>query len=515
MFKLISTIIVLIIFLIPYQVDSSTEFSEGFKDESIFSVLNMDGDIDDIYVINSFYGLNKDYGEYEKIQNLSGMELIDYSDGIIKLPNYNEQFYYEGLLSNNKLPWDFNIEYLLDGDDISPLDLAGATGNMTINIYIQKGDPDLEYFFNNFALQTTITLPKKNAKNIKAEGATMVDVGGNKEISFTTMPGREEKLSVNADINDFNMEPISINGIRMILNMDDNIDIEEFTNSLSELESAILKIDQGALELLEGINDLKQGFSNYNNAMFQFKEGMSEIKSAGNDLKYGFNSINDGLNEIQAQNKSIKNGIESMEDNIFKELNKEINAMNLELPTLDKNNYKEVLSQDPSLEPILLQTKANLEFITGLNYYIDSVDQISESMNEFSLGFSEYIDNIANLSDVSNQLYISSQEINKGLNSLKQGMYEYRTGTESLSKEVRGLDRMVENEINNILSDFQGGTEDLISFTSNENKNISSVQFFFRTSPIEKEEVIDKTLVEENNYSFWQRLLMLFGWSFD
>ncbi len=67
------------------------------------------------------------------------------------------------------------------------------------------------------------------------------------------------------------------------------------------------------------------------------------------------------------------------------------------------------------------------------------------------------------------------------------------------------------NQIDEMINSISGGDKEVRSFVSEQNTNIDSVQFVIKTDPIEKPEVEQEAVVEEEKPSFWQKLLRLFG----
>lgn len=59
--------------------------------------------------------------------NLSDTTPINYSDGAVTLEAEPGRRYYEGTLSSVELPWNIEISYYLDGQEIAPAELGGKS----------------------------------------------------------------------------------------------------------------------------------------------------------------------------------------------------------------------------------------------------------------------------------------------------------------------------------------------------------------------------------------------------
>ena len=73
------------------------------------------------------------------------------------------------------------------------------------------------------------------------------------------------------------------------------------------------------------------------------------------------------------------------------------------------------------------------------------------------------------------------------------------------------MDVQVKDKIDEIMKSISGDDFETVSFVSDKNKNVSSVQFVIKTSTIEKPQVEESNNVQEEHLSFWQKLLKLFG----
>ena len=64
------------------------------------------------------------------------------------------------------------------------------------------------------------------------------------------MPKSEKEISIKADVKDFEMDPIEINGVLMSLDID--VDIDDMTDKVTELKDGVEKLDKG-------VNDFSAG----------------------------------------------------------------------------------------------------------------------------------------------------------------------------------------------------------------------------------------------------------------
>mgnify|MGYP000461811150 CR=1 FL=1 len=73
------------------------------------------------------------------------------------------------------LPWLVKLTYTLDGAEIAPEELGGKSGALTIRLQVSRNPDCTGDFFDQYALQVTMTLDTDRAQNIVLMG-TMANV---------------------------------------------------------------------------------------------------------------------------------------------------------------------------------------------------------------------------------------------------------------------------------------------------------------------------------------------------
>ena len=76
------------------------------------------------------------------------------------------------------------------------LSIGGRTGKLQLILAVRQ-NPDCDpAFFEHYGLQAIITLDTKLCKNIVADGATQANVGADRQLSYTILPGKGKELTV-------------------------------------------------------------------------------------------------------------------------------------------------------------------------------------------------------------------------------------------------------------------------------------------------------------------------------
>ena len=81
-------------------------------------------------------------------------------------------------------------------------------------------------------------------------------MGSDKQLTYTILPGKGIDTVIKADVTDFEMDSVAINGVK--LNMNIEIDDAELTDKVNEIISAIGELDDGASELRDGTGELRK-----------------------------------------------------------------------------------------------------------------------------------------------------------------------------------------------------------------------------------------------------------------
>ncbi|GAB1475431.1 hypothetical protein MASR2M70_02630 [Bacillota bacterium] len=297
------------------------------KEEVVYINLNHDGSVDGIYVVNSFElsedGKIIDYGDYTAFRKLTSGENMVMEDEVITIDAKAGKLYYEGKLGDNSIPWVFDIRYFIDGKEYQGREMAGKSGALEIKMKSGENKASGSSFFKSFTLQATFSMDSSICKNIRAEGATIANAGNNKQIVFTILPGKEADFCINADVKDFEMVGIGINGIPMNMDFDFEND-SEMTKQLNDLRDGIVKLDDGARELrdgtkelADGTKDLLDGVKELNDGVIDLADGTKELADGTKEFVDGAVELDEGVEDLLKGTKDLKSGTKELDDGVF------------------------------------------------------------------------------------------------------------------------------------------------------------------------------------------------------
>ena len=626
------------------------------KEEVVYINLEKDGSVNEINVVNILTpdagdGI-LDYGVYQGVRNMTTTDQVTYSGDTVSIDTSAERLCYEGKLDSKVMPWSIQIRYYLDGIEYSAEEIAGKSGGLKIKFVITKNKDCKGDFYENYALQAAFTLNTEKCKNISAKGATVANVGKNKQLSYTILPGKGIDATITADVTDFEMDAVSINGVKLSLNVE--IDDAELMDQVRELLDAQKKLNDGATklkdntgtltdggrELSDGANTLYAGAGTLDNGITTLQNGISEMQKGINTLNGNSKSLTDGSAEVLGALKTIQsslsavsvftdelanlvsassaikqgindlyNGVAQLQSSLGYAQYKAVMSRNgLDIDSLKAANeqtvtalsgqitqLQETLSQIQGVQgyeeqvavlqgqiaqlqnvitllsgnnAAILGTEtylntvssaaselyAGLEtlntqyaaFDNGINQLAGSLTGLLPKLSELSGGintlvskyseldsgigaytegvaaiaasYTQIVDGVSSLAAGSSELLNGASSLKNGTQELYDGLSEFcdgvrklQDGTNELYSSTDGIDEEIQDKIDEILSSIGGEDTPTVSFVSDKNTNIKSVQFVLKTPAIEKEEIENTITESEESLNFWQKLLKLFG----
>ena len=533
------------------------------KEEIVYANLSAEGEVTGVYVVSQFDGVAgqtiTDYGDYTALRNMTTTDPLNYENGVLTLtPAEDGKIYCEGTLAEAQLPWLFELTYTLDGAEVSPEELAGKSGALVLTLSAKENPACEGDFFNQYALQINLTLDTHKAQNIVAPGATVANVGSNKQLTFLVLPGQETALTVSADVTDFALDPISINGVRMRLSLDSGA----LTDSIGALTDGSTQLNDGAQALKDGIDQVKAGLDALNAQSSALTGGSAQVRSALTQLQgalAGVSASTDQLDTLLNGSAQIRDGLHQLnegaaqlESQLSYEAYKQILAQNgLDLDELAAGNDQaiQMLNNLASFLPgclrgqidqIILLLEGNRANLGAIQTYLDAVNQGAQALSDgaatldenyavFDAGIrqlattlTDMVGNLSLLTDAINTLAGQYPELDNGISAytgavgqlqagaaqLAEGAAQLAAGTQELYTQTNGLGE--NDQLNSLLSMLtdKGQAE---SFVSAENTEVEAVQFALQTEGITPEAAPVEEEPAAAPLNFWQKLLKLFG----
>ncbi|MGN0513784.1 MAG: hypothetical protein ACI4GD_05850 [Lachnospiraceae bacterium] len=642
-YKRIIAAFLALLLMLQITVPALAQESNTPKEEVVYISLNQDGSVREIYVVNIFAldenGRIIDYGEYETLRNMTTTDEIGYSDSKVTIDTTVGKLYYEGKLAANAIPWNISIHYFMDGVEYTAGEIAGKSGMLKITMSIRQNLECNSSFFEGYALQASFVLDTKKCRDIVADGATIANVGSDKQLTYTILPNKETDIEITANVNDFEMDGISINGIQ--LNMDIEIDDAKLQSKIDEIKDAVNELDDGTTDLSEGTDTLYSATGTLEDKVGELHAGVGSL-SAGADKLYS------GLARLTEKSRELNNAAlyaySALCTAAQTQLNAELTANGMDTVTLTPDTYSAVLMDilskmdanlvyEQAYNAALLEVTAQVEAQADQLYYmyiqsqadtiymqtamqlvyrqlieagytdeqayaylqtqegqalvaqtvagmtdeqkvqilqsaleslsdeqkkeirdayikqimaseeitnkiaavvaqvnvaaakvaelkgqLDSYGAFYNGLLAYTAGVSEAASGANALQGGLDTLYSNTEilkdsvgELNTAAGKLNDGAKKISDGTGEFAGEVSGMNDEVSDEIDSMISSMSGEDAEIVSFVSEQNTNIKSVQFVIKTDAIQIEEADTVETEQEETLNFWQKLMHLFG----
>jgi len=505
------------------QDDAEEETASGeysAKDEAIYGNLNASGALEDMYVVNTFHvtdpGEIVDYGNYDNVRNLTNLNPIEQGDdNNVRFEAEEGEFYYQGELDNRPLPWNIDITYLLDGEEVEPEELAGKSGDLEIQITTSANESVDPVFFENYMMQISLTLDSSIFEDIQAPEGTEATSGTDRQITFTVMPGQEEEFILSTNVTDFEMDPISISATPASMSIEEpNLggmegDMQSLSDAISEINSGVDELNNGISELHSGAGDLSSGSSEYLNGINKLDQSSSELVNGSAQMRDVLQRVNDAVQgspdsfnvgDLEALPEGIRGLADSLQESadglsaLKENYSTAYNALDESMAAIPDNQISEEQIQtlregaeNKAVVDQLAETYQAAEAAKGTYQNIqeafgavtETLDQVSAPIEEIAANLNTMADQVENgmenvgqldalaeLQDGIAQMASQYQTFHSGLVNYTNGLSELASSYQDLDAGIQGLSDGT-SSLESGSNELQNGTEQLQDETSN------------------------------------------------
>lgn len=432
------------------------------KEEVIYARLDASGSANRVDVVNIFpnnqTGTITDFGDYSSATNMKGTEEVTLVKDQVTIQKGEKALYYEGELKSQELPWSVNVEYRLDSKVYSPKEIAGKSGALSMAIHIAKGSEKYTSFYEDYALQMSLRLDTEKASHIVSEDATIANVGKYKQLSYIVLPGEGTDVTIKADVNDFEMEGISINAVPLSMSLE-AFELGDFSN-VEKLPDATGKLSDATGTLLNGANSVRDGVSGLHDAT-------GALINGANTLAQGSAQFKESLGTYQANMHALRDSSKGLKDALSQMTPETLSAMGLHE------------MQIQSLYPLL----------SASGTVCDNIALLSQGTDGLCDGYESLDAGIRSLPENAKKLNEGTGALLNGTNQLADGTGQLRSGADSLNREVTSFvrDNDISGKIEKLqsLKDALSGDIETVSFVSDKNVEVESVLFVLQTDAVE------------------------------
>ena len=230
-------------------------------------------------------------------------ELIWQADG--------ENVAYKGE-TDKSIPVKVKVTYTLDGKQVAPEDLAGASGHVVVR-YDYENTAVVDGTATPFTMISALLLDDERFSNVKATNGKVITDEGRTIVVGYALPGMQESLELSkddrelpayfefeADVNDFELNASLTMASTDLFNdfKREDFDTAELSDSAGELSSALGKIIDATSEFKNGLGKLDEGAKTLADALASLKNKIPVLANAISMLASGSTDLKDGLDQV-------------------------------------------------------------------------------------------------------------------------------------------------------------------------------------------------------------------------
>ena len=545
-----------------YAADSN---AAAEKDEVVYVKADANAAVQGIYVVNIFDSDTnaqvKDPANYKSVINLSTTQALEQKNGEVEVSTTaNEPFYYQGILdANTQLPWTIKLTYYLDGKEIAPENLAGASGQLKVVLDVSPVETgDVSDFSTSYLLQAQGTFAEDAFTITDGGGATIAHSGSDQVATCLVLPGEEATFEISGTAHDFNYEGWQIACMPLSLSIDiASQDTSELTSKTKELEDGTSKLSSGASEISsasaqieDGAQSLAAGTNELANGVESAASGLGQLSASSSSLTGGWNKVSAGIkaaisaiNQLKAGSDSFQQGIEAKAGEYASAAAQLASAQaayaqaaqnaQAAIASGDSATIAQAVAQMNACAQTLAQVSAASgaygalsgvldsysDLGNGITTLANSTEALGSGVDSFGEGLSTYTSGVNTASKGTVQLQAGTTQLQEGANTLSNatsqlssGTKTLATSTKTLADSVRGLDQKILDELQNTIDEKLGKDFQAHSYVVPSNTNVNAVQFVYVVEGIsEPEDSADDTSSNsEENQTFLDRLVALF-----
>lgn len=305
------------------------------KTETVYVIADANGSPEKVIVSNWIKNPSKaqkitDKTNLKNVENVKGDETYTINEDKTYEWNANgSDIYYQGE-GVTELPVGVTVSYTLDGKRVSPADLAGKSGRVTMRFdYTNrkyetvKIDGKDEKIYVPFIMLTGMLLDNDKFTNVEVENGKVINDGTRTYVAGFAMPGLQESLGldtkdyslpsyveISADTTDFELATTLTVATNEVFS---DIDTSKAEDEVKELEESVDKLCTAADELVSGTSELYEGVGTLLSKSGDLVDGVDSLYSGAQQLKSGTSALDSGAAELNDGVTELDSGIASLD----------------------------------------------------------------------------------------------------------------------------------------------------------------------------------------------------------
>lgn len=348
------------------------------KDETVYVLTGADGSVKKIIVsdwLKNELGSASvaDKSDLSDIENVKGDESYTINgDNMTVWDAQGNDIYYQGNIQK-ELPVGLSVRYYLDGKSVSPEELKGKSGKVTIRFDYENRQYETvqingvnQRIYVPFAMLTGMILDNDTFQNVQITNGKLVNDGDRTVVVGLAFPGLQENLNlswddlsipdsveITADVTNFSLgmtvtlacnDLFSQLGDVDLTSLDSTSALDQLTGAMDQLLSGSSALYEGLSTLLDKSGELVSGVEELAQGAAAIKSGADSVDDGAAQLKAGLANLSSGLNTLSANSEALNSGAKQVFNSLLETAATQIRAKGLNVPDLTIENYAEELN---------------------------------------------------------------------------------------------------------------------------------------------------------------------------
>lgn len=349
------------------------------KDETVYVLAGADGSVQKIIVsdwLKNELGSASltDKSGLSNIENVKGDESYSINgDNMTVWDAQGNDIYYQGDIQK-ELPVGLTVRYTLNGKAVSPEQLKGQSGKVTIRFDYENSQYETvqingqnQRIYVPFAMLTGMILDNDTFRNVTVTNGKLVNDGDRTVVVGLAFPGLQENLNlsrdqlsipssveITADVTDFSLGMTVTLACNDLFSQLGDVDLGSLdaAGSLNKLTDAMDQLLNGSSALYDGLTtlldksgELAAGVEELAQGAAAIKAGADSLDEGAAELKAGLADLSEGLNKLSANSAALNGGAEQVFNSLLETATAQIRAKGLTVPDLTIENYAEELNK--------------------------------------------------------------------------------------------------------------------------------------------------------------------------
>lgn len=349
------------------------------KDETVYVLAGADGSVQKIIVsdwLKNELGSASltDKSGLSNIENVKGDESYSINgDNMTVWDAQGNDIYYQGDIQK-ELPVGLTVRYTLNGKTVSPEQLKGQSGKVSIRFDYENRQYETvqingqnQRIYVPFAMLTGMILDNDTFRNVTVTNGKLVNDGDRTVVVGLAFPGLQENLNlsrdqlsipssveITADVTDFSLGMTVTLACNDLFSQLGDVDLGSLdaAGSLNKLTDAMDQLLNGSSALYDGLTtlldksgELAAGVEELAQGAAAIKAGADSLDEGAAELKAGLADLSEGLNKLSANSAALNGGAEQVFNSLLETATAQIRAKGLTVPDLTIENYAEELNK--------------------------------------------------------------------------------------------------------------------------------------------------------------------------